>query len=203
MTRVLVTAFEPYGEWDENASWLTLMELTRELPTRPLITTRRYPVDFDAVRERLASDLNDNYDFVLLLGQAPGATKIQIEHIGVNVRGEPGVSKELFTPLEPNGPLALESTLPTKRWATELREGGLPVEVSYHAGEYLCNASLYWTLFFAAQQKLITRATFIHLPLTVNQTLKSNRRLASLPVEWSARAVRLLLEKCDAAVASA
>src|SRR3990172_537878 len=58
MSSLLITAFEPYDRWDQNSSWLTLMELVRELPASPVITTRRYPVDFSAVRSLLgpASD---------------------------------------------------------------------------------------------------------------------------------------------------
>jgi hypothetical protein len=40
MKSVLVTAFEPYGPWQANASWLCLLELTRELPSLTALTTR-------------------------------------------------------------------------------------------------------------------------------------------------------------------
>jgi len=35
MTRVLITAFEPFDRWSENSSWLALVELTRSLPESP------------------------------------------------------------------------------------------------------------------------------------------------------------------------
>ena len=57
MTRVLLTAFEPYGPWTENAAWMLLQHLTQKLPTEPQITTRLYPVEFAALRECLSSDL--------------------------------------------------------------------------------------------------------------------------------------------------
>ena len=57
MPRVLVTAFEPYDVWSENASWLALVELTRDLPVRPEVTTRLYPVDYAEMRKRLERDL--------------------------------------------------------------------------------------------------------------------------------------------------
>ena len=43
MTRVLLTAFQPYEGWQTNASWLALVELTRDLPDQPMVTTRLYP----------------------------------------------------------------------------------------------------------------------------------------------------------------
>ncbi len=84
MSRVLITAFGPYGSWLENSSWLALVELTRNLPPAPEITTRLYPVDLAAVSERLAQDL-PGQDYAIHLGQAPGATSVQLEAIGINV----------------------------------------------------------------------------------------------------------------------
>ena len=57
MARVLVTAFEPFDGWKANSSWLTLVELTKELPPGPALTTRLYPVDFAALQQRLSEDL--------------------------------------------------------------------------------------------------------------------------------------------------
>lgn len=197
MTRILVTAFEPYGDWRENASWLALVELTRELPANLQVTTRRYPVDFDAAHSRIVDDVNEDYDAVLLLGQAPGSSQIQLEKFGLNVRGEPGVAPESYAKLDAVGPAAMESTLPINSWALELQNDGYPVVVSHHAGEYLCNASLYWTLRTIKENGLKGKAAFVHLPLTVKQVVSSGRRLPSLPVEYSARVVRSLIEKCQ------
>ena len=61
MLNVLITAFEPYDRWQQNASWLSVVELTRSLPEQPKIVTRLYPVDFEKARQRLAADLEANY----------------------------------------------------------------------------------------------------------------------------------------------
>ena len=106
MPRVLLTAFEPYGGHEANASWLCLKELTRTLPASPKITTRLYPVDFSQVRQRLADDLAANYDFALHLGQAPGSALIQLEALGVNVGGDVGQSPDQYYPLTDDGPEA-------------------------------------------------------------------------------------------------
>ena len=53
MPRVLVTAFGPYGGWQENASWLAIVELTRNLPSHPEITTRLLRKAYVPVRSSL------------------------------------------------------------------------------------------------------------------------------------------------------
>ncbi|HUY93250.1 MAG TPA: pyroglutamyl-peptidase I [Pirellulales bacterium] len=192
MTSVLITAFEPYDRWPENSSWLCLRELTRERPTAPAITTRRYPVDFQAAKEKLAQDLKANYDYAIHLGQAPRSTAIRLEEIGLNLGG---VHSEPLRPLVAEGPVAYRSELPLDDWAAKLRQAGIPAQVSHHAGTYLCNAMLYWSHYYSQQFALCTRSAFLHLPLDVSQTLVERDEPPSLPAAVSAAAVRLILEE--------
>jgi pyroglutamyl-peptidase len=192
MSSVLLTAFEPYESWSTNASWSALVELTRDLPSLPQITTRLYPVDFALVRERLAYDLQANYDYALHLGQAPGSARIQLEAIGVNVASSER-DQLAPPPLMPDGPMAYRSSLPLDEWCTKLRNAGIPAEVSFHAGTYLCNAALYLTHYFSERMGLKTRAAFLHLPLEPAQVIHELRDLPSMPATTSAMALRLLL----------
>ena len=193
--KVLITAFDAYDRWTSNASWLAVMELTRRLPSVPRITTRRYPVNFQAVRERLATDLAANYDFVLHLGQAPGLGRIHLEAIGINVGGNSRQLPDEFGVLEPSAPVAYRSQLPLNSWAAKLRSAGIPCQVSYHAGTFLCNATMFLTHHEIAKQRLDTRATFVHLPLTCQQITGERTDIASLPVEVSAAALHILLQE--------
>lgn len=195
MTRVLITAFKPYDRWPTNASWLALVELTRERPATPEIVTRLYTVDFDHVREQLARDLEANYDFALHVGQAPGSTRVQLEAIGINVGGHSRQLPDDFVPLAPEGPTAYRSALPLSRMAHRLREANIPAQVSYHAGTYLCNATLYLSHHIIEQQKLKTRAVFVHLPLDTSQVMDEEQILPSLSAHESARALRLILDE--------
>jgi pyroglutamyl-peptidase len=198
MISVLITAFKPYDRWDANASWLTMQELTKDLPGEVALTTRLYPVDYDEVRRLLESDLQRGYDYALHLGQAPGSSTTRLEAIGVNVathRDKSLASGEDGWPLAPGGPVAHRSRLPLALWADRLRKGGIPAEVSYHAGTYLCNATLYLTHHLIEQRRLATQATFIHVPLDISQVIAEDRPLPALPASISAAAVRMLLNE--------
>lgn len=194
MKKVLLTAFGPYDQWRENASWSALVALTRELPANLQITTRRYPVDFAAVQRLLAQDLEAEPDVALHLGQAPGSAAIHLEAFGLNIGGLSTQFPEEYQPLVPDGPPAYRSRLPLDRWALLLRREGIPATVSYHAGTYLCNATLYLSHYWTERRGLRTQSGFIHLPLETQQVLKQERMLPSLAAEETARAVRLLLE---------
>jgi pyroglutamyl-peptidase len=193
MPSVLITAFEPYDRWDANSSWLALVKLTQSLPSQPAITTRLYPVDFAAVKEKLAGDLRANFDYALHLGQAPGSTRIQLESIAINVGGSSTQSPDQFRPLVDGGPVGYRSPLPLADWASRLRASRIPAQVSYHAGTYLCNATLYFSCYLAERMGLETKAAFVHLPLDPSQTIEQAPGLASLPAVSSAEALREIL----------
>jgi pyroglutamyl-peptidase len=189
---VLLTAFGPFGEWRENASWLALQVLMADAPASVDLTTRLYPVDYAAVRERLASDLAQPWDVVLMLGQAASRGVVQFEAFALNAARDPG--DHTVRTLEPDGPAAYRSSAPLEEWASLVRSAGIPATLSLHAGDYLCNATLYWSHYLAGQLGREPRAAFLHLPLDPSQVAEAGRDLASLPAELSAHAVRVVLE---------
>lgn len=148
MPRILLTAFEPYDCWPENSSWLALIEFTKRLDGSAKVTTRLYPTDLAAAVQRLEEDLAGQHDYVLHLGQAPGAAQLRLEAIGVNVATESAGHPDQVRTLVPDGPVAYRSRLPLAQWAEMLRQAGIPASVSYHAGTYLCNAILYLSHYY-------------------------------------------------------
>lgn len=202
MPRVLLTAFGPYDDWPANASWLAVQELTRDLPNDNglELVTRLYPVSFADVAARLEQDLGADVDFALHLGQSPGASCIQFESIAINAACERGKRPEDAWPLVPKGPAAYASSLPVARWAQMLRGEGIPAEVSYHAGTYVCNATLYLSQHLIAQRKLATRVGFIHVPVAPSQVLDRQPAMPSLPVAMAARGLRLVLDDIAASL---
>jgi pyroglutamyl-peptidase len=193
MLRVLLTAFQPYERWPENASWLALMELTRQLPPTPSVTTRLYPVDYHRMQDRLSGDVNDRYDFVVLTGQAPGRPRIEIETVALNLARETADETSACRPLVAEGPVAYSSGLPAEAICTQMRGAGIPAGVSRHGGTYLCNAALYFALHQIATQQLATHAVFVHLPLDTSQAARYPEPIPSLPAAVSAQALRILL----------
>ncbi|MEQ8846127.1 pyroglutamyl-peptidase I [Botrimarina sp.] len=208
MARLLLTAFRPFDGRDENASWLALQSLTRDLSGFASagelgVTTRLYPVDYDELKPRLSSDLADGYDVVLHVGQAAGAAAIRLEQFALNARRDRGDRSDAARPLEPDGPAAYRSGLPLGDWTRRLRDAGAPAELSLHAGDYLCNAAMYWSHHLTATSGQRPLIGFVHLPLDVSQAAAEARETPSLPTEISALALRLLVawsaEACAAA----
>jgi pyroglutamyl-peptidase len=188
MPSVLITAFEPYEQWDENSSWLAVVELTRWFEAAQQVTTRRYPVSLSGVHQRLSEDLKAGYDVVLHLGQAPGACEIRLESVGLNLRSD-------GRPLIEGAPAAYQSTLPLQQWQQSLCDAGIPARVSHHAGTVLCNATLFLCHHLAAQRHLPLKAAFIHIPLTPAQVARSGQSLPSLSTPMAAAALSIILQQ--------
>lgn len=170
------------------------MELLKNRPTSLELVTRRYPVDLKAVRGKLTQDLKTGFDAVLHLGQSPGTTSIKLEAIAINVAGCMEKSGEVLKPIVDRAPLAYSSQLPLARWAYLLRESAIPASVSYHAGTFLCNATMYLSHHFYQTHDLHTPVGFIHLPLVTEQVANTTSALPSLSTETLAKGLRIILE---------
>ncbi len=198
--RVLLTAFEPYDDWTENSSWMALAELLKSRPATVELITRRYPVDLEKLRERLHQDLQKNPDIVLHLGQSPGTAAIKLEAIAVNVAGCVDEHGRALPAIVDSGTVAYQSSMPLERWVEKLRGSGIPTIVSYHAGTYLCNATMYLSHYWCQTRSERTRIGLVHLPLATEQIAGSGRSLPSLPVATLAQALRLIIEDLSAPV---
>jgi len=206
MPRILITAFEPFGGWATNSSHHCLEALLSSPPADVELETRIYPVDFRLVRRLIEDDLESHFDAALHLGQAEGSQAVRLEMFAVNAgveRREEGAS---HFDLEPDGPHAFRVQLPLLEWTELLQQEGLPVEVSYHAGTYLCNALLYWSQNVTAALATDTKSLFIHLPLVPEQSREPAAGDASLPTlsaTQSAQVVRRVLEFLSKSVSEA
>ncbi|MGV3484210.1 MAG: pyroglutamyl-peptidase I [Planctomycetaceae bacterium] len=190
MTRILLTAFEPYDRWSENSSWLALVELTSWLEPRSQVVTRRYPVDLQAASDRLRKDLLDRYDYAIHLGQSPGSAVLRIETTGLNLRTD-------GTPLIEGAPAAYITPIAVHPMRDQLLANRIPAEVSHHAGTYLCNAVMYLSQHFSAQLSLPTRSVFLHLPLAPGQVAASASTMPSAGTAMMAKALSLVIHALE------
>ncbi len=192
--RVLLTAFEPYAEWSTNSSWMTLVEMLKGRPSNSLLVTRRYPVDLERMQSSLYKDLSTGFDAVLHLGQAPGASLVKLEAMAINAGGAIRDGAAGIDRLVSDAPEAYRSRMPLDRWAQRLNKAGIPAQISYHAGTYLCNAVMYLSHHWVAQSEQQIPVGFIHLPLASEQVAGSGQSIASLPLATLANALSLVLD---------
>lgn len=195
--RVLVTAFEPFGGDDVNAS----LEALRRLPSRIgglEIATALLPTSFarasGALRDAIATA---RPEVVLCVGETGERAGLCVESVALNVQDaripDNDGAQPLGVPVVAGGPAAYCATLPARTCVAALRAAGLPAEVSYSAGTFVCNHVFYGLMHFAATAAHPVRAGFLHVPLLPQQAA---RRVAaqSMTPDDTARGIVIVLE---------
>lgn len=168
--KLLVTAFEAFGGETVNAS----LEAVSALPDRIgdwEIRKLTIPVVFGKGAQAVTEYVNRcPVDAVLCIGQAAGRSAVTPEMIAVNLQyasipdNDGNCPKD--EPIE-NGREAIFSTMPVRRMAEAVKANGIPCEVSYSAGTYVCNDTYYRLLSFFEGTPV--KVGFIHLPVTPKQ----------------------------------
>ena len=210
MPIILVTGFEPFGGDTVNPS----RELAKAVDGRRVgacaVRGAVLPVEHRIAREMIASHLvAPELLAVLHLGLASGRARIALEQVAVNamdyaipdaqgavIVGEPCVAR---------GPDAYFSTLPNRAILSALGQEALPAYLSYTAGTYLCNQTLYWTLHEIARHRLAIQAGLMHVPLLPSMVAAHGREEPSMDAATTLRALDIALRviAADAAAPSA
>lgn len=155
---LLVTAFEPFGGSGENASQKVL-ELLPEGVGELRLAKAVLPTAFGESWEILKGAIEDVCpDALLSLGEAGGRRALTVERVAVNLMDARIPDNAGFqprdVPIDPEGPAAYFSTLPTREMAR-----AADAELSYTAGTFVCNYILYMSL-----RHFKGHSGFLHVP---------------------------------------
>jgi pyroglutamyl-peptidase len=193
--KLLLTGFEPFGDWTDNPSWDALV-LARDsglldgldvaIARLPVSYRRGWPALRDAV---LAAAPRALVCFGLHGGLARDAATLYVETTARNRDGaskadNDGVGRPEAAIVE-HAPATLAATLDVHQIVDVLRGGGYKAELSDDAGKYLCNH-----VFFRALHELGPEigCGFIHVP-PVRTDVKAD---VGMGLEGLARAVALV-----------
>ncbi|MBQ4270026.1 MAG: pyroglutamyl-peptidase I [Clostridia bacterium] len=171
MKTLLITGFEPFGGETINPSWDAVCRLPDTVGEYSLIKLL-IPVTFGEAAQKVIALANDVHpDVVLCIGQAGGRAAITPELVGINLRHAPipdnGGNQPQDEQIVSGGENAYFSTLPIRKIAAAILNLGVPSQVSYSAGAYVCNDVFYSLL--AHFQRSKTRVGFIHVPYCTEQ----------------------------------
>lgn len=168
---ILITGFEPFGGQSVNPSWEAVSALPERIGAYHL-EKLRLPVEYgEAARRVLVKARELSPQVILCVGQAGGRDSVTPEVIGINLREasipDNAGAAPAGTPIDPDGPDGIFSTLPVREMAEAIRARGIPALLSYSAGAYVCNDLLYTLL--NRFRGTDTRVGFIHVPYIPSQ----------------------------------
>lgn len=139
-------------------------------------------------------------EIVIGVGLADNRNSVCLERVAINVADFPIPDNEgylaLNEPLDESGPAAYFSTLPIRACVKELREAGIPAQVSNTAGSFCCNMVLYSALHYIARYGWKARAGFVHVPYTPEMVSKKAVSMPTMAFDTMKRAVELVAKTC-------
>ena len=171
MKKLLITGFEPFGGEEINPSWDAVCRLSDTIGEYSL-TKLLVPVVFDRAARTVMDAAGElSPDVILCIGQAGGRDAITPELVAINLRyaripdNEGNQPKD--EPIIAGGECAYFSTLPVRKIAEAIADIGIPSNVSYSAGSYVCNDLLYTLL--TEYDGSGVGVGFIHVPYVTEQ----------------------------------
>ena len=198
--RVLVTGFEPFGEYSENSSWAVAQRVASCGVEGAEVVAVQLPVSFARVGEVLRSAIElHTPDLLIMLGQTTATDCVRLERVALNmmdsVMGDNDGSKPDEEPIYEGEESALFTSLSIKRLRSAIDEKGIAVKILNSAGLYVCNRIYYEALRLCRERDGL-QAIFVHLPLCEGQTLSQPDK-KSMPLGDMCRAVQTIIEEIE------
>lgn len=196
--KILVTAFDAFGEESINPALKVLKELNDFIKGVEIIKLE-LPTVFYKSAQILEEGIKEYQpDYVLALGQAGGRADITVERIAINIDDARIEDNEGNQPIDQiiqeQGQAAYFTQLPIKAMVQEMRDYNIPASVSNTAGTFVCNHIMYQLLYLMDKKHTgIKAGGFMHLPFLEQQTV-DRKELASLSFEEMVMGIQVSLE---------
>ena len=173
--KILITGFEPFDNEPINPSWEAVKLLPDTIDGHEVVK-RELPCVFVKAGDVLDGFIQETEpDFVLCIGQAGGNANLQIEKVGINYMDGRIADNEGYQPVDEiikeDGDTAYFSNLPVKAIVNAVRKAGIPASVSYTAGTYVCNYTLYVTMYLINKKYPNIKGGFMHIPYALEQAI--------------------------------
>jgi len=193
MKRLLITGFDPFGGESINPAWEAVKRLPDVVGEWEL-TKMEIPTVFGAAsRAVLDAAQKLQPHAVLCIGQAGGRKAITPEMVGINLRhariADNAGNQPQDEPVAEGGPAAYFATVPVRKMTEAIETAGLPAAVSYSAGTFVCNDTLYAVLHHYDGTGV--QAGFVHVPFLPQQAKEG---VPSMELEDIVRGLTAMIE---------
>ena len=173
---VLLFGFEPFGGEDINPAQEVVRELAGERIAGHRVVPAELPVTFDGALAALSDAIErEKPALVIGIGQAGGRARISVERVAINLIDaripDNAGAQPVDVPVIEGADNAYFSSLPVKAMVAAMQSAGVPAELSFSAGSYVCNAAFFALMHLLATGHPDTRGGFIHIPYLPRQAV--------------------------------
>ena len=194
--RILLTGFEPFGNYKENSSWAVAEKVAA--CGFEGVSVVLLPVTFAGVAGALRRAVEEHRpDVILMFGQSAGIDYIKLERIAINMMDSASPDNDGYIPDEeaicPGGEVALFTDTRIKELRRVIEEQGIAAKVSNSAGLYVCNR-LYYEALTICRENPGMKALFIHLPFYEGQPSAPAGKPV-MPLDDMLQATKIIIHK--------
>lgn len=197
METVLLTAFEPFGDYEENPTETVLADIPDFLYNAKVIKVTLPVVYHHAFNVLLPYIEKHKPKVIVMLGLAGGRTHVSIERVAVNIASSKqadNLGNRLHEQrLEEGGADAYFTNMPLSKIIRRLHKKTIPAAISESAGTFVCNTLMYRVMHLIRRESLDTVAGFVHVPLLPHQTIGKSQ-LPSLEKRHMVDAVLTIID---------
>lgn len=195
--KILVTAFEPFGNENLNPALEILKLLPDQILGQSILKLEIPTVRFKSVSTIIEMIRKQQPDIVLSLGQAGGRSDITFERVGINIDDYGIEDNEHNMPVDEkivaDGPDAYLVNLPLKEMMHNVRDAGISTSISNTAGTFVCNHVIYAIRHYCESNPLNIQSGFIHVPFLPEQVIHKPT-MPSMPLDTMVKAITIAIE---------
>lgn len=174
--KILVTGFDPFGGEPINPALEAVKGLADTINGAEIIKLE-IPTVFGKSAEVVKAAMKKHQpDVVLNIGQAGGRFAISPERVAINIDDARIPDNEGNQPvdiaIQENGAPAYFTQLPIKAMVTQMKEAGIPANVSNTAGTFVCNHIMYQVQYLIEKEYPSVKGGFIHVPYIPEQVIE-------------------------------
>ena len=193
MPRLLITGFDPFGGESINPAW-EAVKLLPDVVGAYELTKMEIPTVFGAASQKVLDAAQKvQPDVILCIGQAGGRKAITPEMVAINLRhariADNASNQPQDEPVAADGPAAYFATVPVRKMTAAIEAAGIEAAVSYSAGTFVCNDTLYAVLHHYAGTPV--QAGFVHVPFLPEQAKEG---VPFMPLETIVRGLEAMIE---------
>lgn len=195
--KILLSGFEPFDGEDINPS-LEAIKLVKENINGSKVVKLELPVVFNKAVDIVCDELSKNeYDAVLMIGQAGGRKNITPERVAININDARIVDNEGNKPtdeiISKDSPAAYFSTLPIRKMLEYMKSKNIPCDISNSAGTFVCNNLMFGVLDYINRNNMNTIAGFMHVPYVEDQ-IKDKKDMPYLKMDIIVEGIEACIE---------
>ncbi|VEU79964.1 pyroglutamyl-peptidase I [Haploplasma axanthum] len=162
--RLLITAFDAFGNEKENISEIVLLSLNDKIHNIELV---KHTIKTIFNEDNIKTLINNiKPDYLIMLGEAQNRKTISLEKVAINYVNARIPDNNNFSLKDQliinNAPLAYFTPFDLQKIKSSI--DNQLIEISYTAGTFVCNYTYYIALNHIETSNFKTKGLFIHLP---------------------------------------